>query len=185
MNLVKNRPVLRVVLCGVCLALYFILSIISINTQVIRITIDALPVIFVAIVCGPIDGLAVGLMGSFFSQLYLYGLTITTPLWILPAGIRGLIVGLMFHHKDVRQHKTLWILTVILSGLVVTAINTFVIYLDAKIFEYPSQITYISSISRVITNVITSLIYIYLVPLLTNSLVKAGLLKPKEEKKAS
>lgn len=181
MNLVKNRPVLRLVLCGVCLALYFILSIVSINTQVIKITIDALPVIFIAIVCGPIDGLAVGLLGSFFAQLYLYGLTVTTPLWILPAGIRGLIVGLMFYHKDVRVHKIRWILTVIISGLIVTGINTGVIILDAKIFKYPTQITYISTFMRVLTNIVTSLIYIYLVPLLTNALVKAGLLKPVEE----
>lgn len=185
MNLTRNRPVLKIVLCGVCLALYFVLSIVSVNLQVIKITIDALPVIFVAIVCGPIEGMAVGLTGSFLAQLYLYGITVTTPLWILPAGIRGLIVGLMFKNKDVRTHQVRWILTVILSGLLVTAINTFVIYLDAKIFKYPSQITYISTFGRVLTNIVTSIIYIYLVPLLTNALVKAGLLKSNEEKKQS
>lgn len=182
MHLTRNRPVLRMVICGVCLALYFVLSIISVNTQVIKLTIDALPVIFVAIVCGPVDGMAVGLLGSFFAQLYLYGLTVTTPLWILPAAIRGLIVGLMFRNKDVSKHMTSWILTVIISGLIVTGINTFVIYLDAKIFNYPSQITYVSSIMRILTNIATSIIYIYLVPLLARALVKAGVLKVEEEK---
>ena len=58
-----------------------------------KITVDSLPILVAALLLGPLDGLAVGLIGSFLNQMLTYGLTVTTVLWILPAGIRGLVVG--------------------------------------------------------------------------------------------
>ena len=87
-------------LMALSLALYVALSYASINRQFIKISLTGLPIIFIAVVYGPIEGMLVGGIGEFFCQLVSqYGLTPTTPLWVLPAIVRGLIVGLLFKQK--------------------------------------------------------------------------------------
>ena len=74
-------------------AMFVCLSFISINIgNAMKISVDSLPILVAALLLGPLDGLAVGLVGSFLNQLLTYGLSVTTVLWILPAGLRGLVV---------------------------------------------------------------------------------------------
>ena len=174
MKLKNQSIVFKMTLLGLSLALYIALSFASINLQFIKISMTGLPVIFVAVVYGPIEGMLVGGVGEFIYQLSSYGLTPTTALWILPAVVRGLIVGLMFKQKDVKQHMILWIVTVIICCLTVTVINTFVIWLDAKIFEYPSQLTTITILFRFIGSVASAAIYAVVVPTLFEPLIKQG-----------
>jgi ECF transporter S component (folate family) len=75
-------------------AMFVCLSLVSISLPNMKITLDSLPVLVAAFLFGPLDGLAVGLTGSFLNQMLTYGFTATTLLWILPAGLRGLLVGL-------------------------------------------------------------------------------------------
>ena len=172
---IRNQSIVfKMTLMGLSLALYIALSYASINLQFIKISMTGLPVIFIAVVYGPIEGMLIGGIGEFFYQLGSYGLTPTTALWILPAVVRGLIVGLLFKQKDVKQHLKLWIFTVILCCLAVTAINTFVIWLDAKIFEYPSQLTTITIIFRFVGSIASAVIYALVVPTLFEPLIKQG-----------
>ena len=161
-------------LLGLSLALFIALSFASINLQFIKISLTGLPVIFIAVVYGPIEGALVGGIGEFIYQIASYGLTPTTALWILPAIVRGLIVGFMFKQKDVRKHPVLWIITVIVCCLAVTIINTFVIWLDAKIFEYPSQLTTITILFRFLGSIASAVIYALIVPTLFEPLIKQG-----------
>ena len=161
-------------LLGLNLALFIALSFASINLQFIKISLTGLPIIFIAVVYGPIEGALVGGIGEFIYQLTTYGLTPTTALWILPAVVRGLIVGFMFKQKDVKQHLVLWIITVVVCCLAVTAINTFVIWLDAKIFEYPSQLTQLTILFRFLGSIGSAVIYALIVPTLFEPLIKQG-----------
>ena len=174
MKLKNQSVVFKMTLLGLSLALCIALSFASINLQFIKISLTGLPVIFIAVVYGPLEGALVGGIGEFIYQLSSYGLTPTTALWILPAVVRGLIVGFMFKQKDVKKHLKLWIFTVILCCLAVTLINTFVIWLDAKIFEYPSQLTTITILFRFIGSVASAAIYAVVVPTLFEPLIKQG-----------
>ena len=174
MKLKNQSVVFKMTLLGLSLALYIALSFASINLQFIKISLTGLPVIFIAVVYGPLEGALVGGIGEFIYQLSSYGLTPTTALWILPAVVRGLIVGFMFKQKDVKKHLKLWIFTVILCCLAVTLINTFVIWLDAKIFEYPSQLTTITILFRFIGSVASAAIYAVVIPTLFEPLIKQG-----------
>ena len=174
MKLKNQSAVFKMTLLGLSLALYIALSFASINLQFIKISMTGLPVIFIAVVYGPLEGALIGGIGEFIYQLSSYGLTPTTVLWILPAVVRGLIVGFMFKQKDVKKHIKLWIFTVILCCLAVTAINTFVIWLDAKIFEYPSQLTTITILFRFVGSIASAVIYALIVPTLFEPLIRQG-----------
>ena len=175
MKLKNQSIVFKMTLMGLSLALYVALSYASINLQFIKISMTGLPIIFIAVVYGPIEGMLVGGIGEFFCQLVSqYGLTPTTPLWVLPAVVRGLIVGLLFKQKDVKEHLKLWIFTVVLCCLAVTAINTFVIWLDAKLFQYPSGLTSITILLRFAGSIASAVIYALVVPTLFEPLIKQG-----------
>lgn len=181
MKLRNQSVVFKMTLMALSLALYVALSYASINLQFIKISLTGLPIIFIAVVYGPIEGMLVGGIGEFFCQLVSqYGLTPTTPLWVLPAIIRGLIVGLLFKQKHVKSHLKLWIFTVILCCLAVTGINTFVIWLDAKLFQYPSGLTNITIILRFVGSVASAVIYALIVPALFEPLIKQGKLEVQE-----
>ena len=60
-----------------------------------RFTLAPFPVILCALLYGPVDGLLVGLLGEFLSQvLGPYGLTPTTLLWCVGETVRGGALGL-------------------------------------------------------------------------------------------
>lgn len=175
MKLRNQSVIFKMTLMGLSLALYIALSYASINLQFIKISMTGLPIIFIAVVYGPIEGMLVGGIGEFFCQLVSqYGLTPTTPLWVLPAIVRGLIVGLLFKQKNVKEHMKLWIFTVILCCLTVTGINTFVIWLDAKLFQYPSGLTKITILLRFVGSIASAVLYAIIVPTLFQPLIKQG-----------
>lgn len=173
MKLVNKRPVFRMTFLALNVALYFGLSFVSIRLPGQEITFKGLPLLLVSVVSGPIDGVFVAIFGEFLAQLTsVYGLTPTTPLWILPHVFRALIVGLIMLKKDVEKDRKLWIFSVVLSGIVVTATNSLVIYLDALIMNYPAVLTLITVITRGAASIATSILYAIVIPLLIRPLKK-------------
>lgn len=173
MKIKNTKPIFRIVFLGLCLAFYVVLGFVSIDLKVFKITFISIPILLAAVLYGPIDGLIVGLLGEFICQaISVYGLTPTTPLWVIPPALRGLIVGLLFKNKDVKAHPVRWIITMIVSSLIVTAANTLVIFLDAKIFDYPSGLTAIVVVFRFVGSIVTAAIVGTLVPLLFEALKK-------------
>ena len=81
----------RMILKALFIAMHVALCYVSINFGNMVITAAGLPIIIGAMMFGPISGLEIGLMGSFLNQMLKYGFTATTILWILPAGIKGLL----------------------------------------------------------------------------------------------
>lgn len=170
----------RLAVDALCAAMYVVLSsFVSLNLAGIKISPDALPILLAAILYGPADGLIVGLLGAFIGQLTgPYGLSVTTPLWILPAALRGLLVGLAarsrrFSLKPLRLGALL-----VVTALVVTAVNTGVMWVDCLVFQY-SFVTYSPYIlARVVAAVATSVIFTFLLPPLLKAL---GRKEPKKE----
>ena len=149
MSTKKQFPVKRLVLNGVLIALYVVLGYLRIQIgNSFRISIAPFAVILAALLFGGMDGLIVGFLGEFLSQvLGPYGLTPTTLLWVLPEAARGLLLGCMMLGFDkkhtpgqlLKSKALLWYLACcIVTGLVASALNTFALYVDSKMFGYYS-----------------------------------------------
>lgn len=167
----KNCKTRRLAMDAMLVAMYVVLSMVSIKLPNMKITLDSLPILVAAALLGPIDGMAVGLLGSFINQMLTYGLTVTTPLWILPAGVRGVIVGLCAkrHSFDMGVKETETV--TILSALVVTALNTGVMYVDSVIFGYYSwAYVFGAVIPRVIAGILTAAVFAAILPTLVRVL---------------
>lgn len=182
MKLRKEGVVFKITLLGMCLALFIVLNYASFNVPPFKFSLKGLPVIFIAVVFGPLHAALLGGVGEFFCQLISpYGLTPTTPLWVLPWIVQGIIVGLLFKHKNVKNHIFLWIFTVILCCLVVTGINTFTLWFDAKIFGYNPNLTYVTVPLRFVSSLISAIIYGLLIPVFFEPLIKQGKFETENE----
>lgn len=148
----------RLTLDAMLAALFFALSMFSVDLGFIKFTIAPLAILIAGFLFGPADGAIVGLIGAFLEQLVKYGFSITMPLWILPAVVRGLLVGLLalllrrylfrrtegrFSPAHPKEEAPLFILLTvliaILSAIVVTLFNTVPLYVDFKVFGWSSE----------------------------------------------
>ncbi len=165
----------RLVTIGMLTAMYIVLSLVgTLNLGGMKIiTLDALPIIVGAALFGPVDGLLIGALGSFTNQMITYGFTATTLLWVLPAALRGLMIGLYAKaHKFEMTGLQAQFIT-ILSSLTVTAVNTAVMYIDAIIYQY--SYAYISAliIPRIVAGVVTAIVFAALLPHILKPIKKA------------
>jgi len=162
----------KMCIIAVMAAMFVVLEMLSISTgNSMKITFSGLPVIITSVVFGPVSGMATGLLGSFISQMLRYGFSVTTVLWILPAGVRGLSMGLMFAaFKRRLEWKSIGI-SVIVSSAAVTAFNTLAIFVDSKIYGYYSfDVVFGMTMFRVISSVLTAVVYILVLMPILNAL---------------
>ncbi len=155
----------RLVTNAMLIAMYVVLSLVAtINLGNMKFTLDSLPIIVGAALFGPIDGMLIGLCGSFINQLITWGLGPTTLLWIIPAGVRGLMIGLFakHHNFDMTFKQTQFI--TISSALVVTALNTAVLYADAWIMGYHYAAVFFDVVLRIAAGVIIAFVFATILP---------------------
>lgn len=127
----------RIALVALLSAVHLVLTLtLTVNLGPLRITANGLPILLAGLLYGPMGGMLTGLLGSFISQLLTYGITLTTPLWILPAALRGLLVGFVAKRMNYSLTKGQLTVLVILSSILVTTLNTGAIYLDSVIYGY-------------------------------------------------
>lgn len=183
-----NKNVLRICGDGMLLAIYIVLSILTIKiTPNLQITFTGLAILMACVLYGTPDAILIAFLGSFVAQLRSeYGLTITTPIWMVPPILRAVVFGIiydLFLRKGIRleNKKVLFLVFGILAGLVTTAANTLAIYLDAKIIGYPVSMTFFVSIFRFISSIASSVaITIVCLPIIY-ALRSAGLIHEREE----
>lgn len=135
----------RIALDAVLTALFFALSMLSVEIAGVKLTFVALTILLAALLFGPVDAFLVGFLGAFLEQLLKYGLTPTTLLWVLPEALRGLLFGLCvrllarhFSYERMLVQKKPYVCygASILTGMLVSVMNTLVFYLDAKLYGY-------------------------------------------------
>jgi len=166
----------RLVISAMLIALHVLLSLyLTVRLVNMKITFDALPILLASLLYGPATGCGVGLIGAFLAQLLTYGFTPTTLLWILPAGVRGLIVGAAAKRLDLSNRKNL-LLVIIVSALVVTTINTAVMAIDALLYHYYSRAYVFGALVwRYLAGIVTSVLYAAVLPPLLSHLRAAGI----------
>ena len=139
-----------------------------------KFTFENLPVIIGAMMFGPVDGMLIGLVGTFLYQLIRYGLEPSTVLWIVPYVLSGLFVGLV--SRAFRYNMKIWqiIILMLLNGLLVTGINTACLYIYYKfILLIPTETLLVKLPLKLGISAIKAVAYSFLVPLLIMALKKA------------
>ena len=117
-------------------ALCAVLGFIALDFNVLKITLESFPVNMGALLFGPVDGAVIAFIGSFIYQLLKYGVSATTALWIAPGVISAVLSGWYAKKKDYQLTKMQMVVAVLLAELVVTVLNTGVMYIDAKMYGY-------------------------------------------------
>ncbi len=130
----------RMTVISMLAAMCAVLGAISIDLGNLKITLESIPVILGAALFGPIDGALVGFVGTFVYQVVRYGFSVTTLLWMLPYCVCGLIVGFYAKKRNYNLSVKQMILIVVIAELVITTLNTGVLYIDSKIYGYYSAV---------------------------------------------
>lgn len=185
----KNLAVRRLVLNAVLIALYYALGLWRIPIgNMWRVSVAPFAVILGALAFGPVDGLIVGLMGEFVTQILgPYGLTPTTLLWCLGEAVRGLTLGLfawLVLKKWLVSEKKLSAaqMAMVLCACIFTAIlsslcNTLALYVDSKMFGYYSYaMVFGALIVRLVLSVVISGVLGYVALPVLSALRRAKLL---------
>ena len=150
-----------------------------------KITFEGLPVILAALLCSPMDGAAVGGIGTLLYQLLRYGVTATTPLWILPYILCGLLVGWIGDRCAPEKSFPRLAATVLAGEGLIFLLNTLVIYADSKIYGYYSYAYVFGSFwIRLGICAVKTLLYAAVLPGLLAALRRAGAPRRKTRQRA-
>lgn len=171
----------RLVLNAVLIAIYVVLRFFNIPVgNSFRFTLAPFAVILCALVFGPVDGLIVGFLGEFLSQILgPYGLTPTTLLWCVGESARGISLGLcavLIMKKWLRstqertaKQMTVLLICCVLTGLLAALGQTLALYVDSKMFGYYRyEIVFGVMIWRIVIYALFSAIFGYVsIPIVT------------------
>lgn len=153
-------------LSAMCAALGYL----AIDIGNLKITFESLPILLGALLLGPLDGVAIGGIGTLVYQLLRYGVSATTLLWMLPYVLCGLIVGLYAKKRDFNMTRKRLTVLVFLNELLITVLNTGVLYLDSIIYGYYSSVYIFGTLlPRLIICVAKSVAFAIILPTLINA----------------
>ncbi|MCR5348501.1 MAG: ECF transporter S component [Bacilli bacterium] len=189
-----NQNLQRITLNGVLIGLFLVFGLLRFRIGTfLEIGLGSLVIVLAAVALSPWEAVTIGLIGEFLNQILFsgYGLTPTTPLWILPPAIRGLIIGLValaFARKGdhITKHKVIYFITVLGTALFISGLDTGLLYLDGLIMGYPVHYTWLQTGIRFLTSQVTAVLVAILVLPLHRAI--AFLLPPaakKNEEKGS
>lgn len=179
---VKSKSaLLRLCTNAVLIALVVVFDMLSIRLgNDYKITFGGIPIILCAIIYGPIDAAAVGLLGSFIGQLFTFGVDITTPLWIMPAAVRGLVMGLLFIAFKKSTNVFVLSFEIIVSSIMVSLANTlamYIVFLITTAQTDPSAtytFVFITFIMRIVMGIVSAVIYSAIVQVILLAIKKVG-----------
>ena len=180
-----RKSIVMLATCAVLIAVYIVLGFWTISIGGNKITFEHFPVVLAAVLFGPSGGVLVGGVGELLNQLFTFGLTPTTVLWVLPIVVRGLLVGLAV--KVFRRGISIqgilsqmfpigFFVICIISGIVSSLFNTLALYVDSKMFGYYSfALVFGALVLRLILSAVTSVIIGLCIKPILHALRKAQL----------
>ena len=179
-NIIKYT--LIAVLAALSVGLYFLNIPLSQN---VKITLYALPLLFAGCCFDFKSCLLVGLLTGFVSQLVAYGLSVTTPFWML-APIGWVLVSYLFNRMlKIKQLNVKLMIIVLFSSITATALNTLAMLAECWLMD-DSWYTYAKIATELPARVITMILMIIPYSLLLYPLVnRVGPLYKKHFEKES
>ena len=121
-------------------AMCAVLGVLALDFGNLKITFESVPVLIGALMFGAPDGAAIGFAGTFIYQVICYGFTATTFLWILPYCVCGFLTGWYAKRRGFRLSRGQTIFVVVFAEIMITTLNTGVLYIDSKIYGYYSAV---------------------------------------------
>jgi len=174
-NFNMNITTKQLVLTSVLAAIYVVLSILSVGTNDFKVSIESLAVLTGGITVGPLGGFFVGLVGEFIHQITgPYGVDITTPLWVLPYAIEGLLAGLLVKKEFGNISRKKIIFTILPCEIILTILVTLVNWVSAIVQGWGSWQVIAAMIPlRLTIMLVRIVVYIFVLPLLYSRIKKA------------
>jgi len=170
----KQLTTKRLVIDAMLAAMVAVLGAVAVTTNAFKVTFESFPIILGGLMFGPVDGLLIGGIGTLIYQLLEYGISATTALWILPYCISGLILGLFGKKYNFRNTKKQILIIVVITEFIITILNTGVMYVDARLYNYyfPGFITG-SLALRIGICIVKSIVFGIVTPKITTAVKKA------------
>jgi len=169
-NMKAKRLAIDGMLCAMCAVLGYI----AIDATAFKVTFETVPILLAALMFGPVDGLAVGGIGTLIYQLLKYGVSATTVLWILPYVLMGLLLGLYSKKYNYKNTNKQILVAVILAELLVTVLNTGVMYIDAVMYSYYFKGFITGSLAlRLVICIAKAIVFGIVIPKITTAVKKA------------
>ena len=156
---------------------------IAIETPYFKFNFASLPIMLAAMLFGPVEGMVVGLLGEFIAQITgPYGLAPTTVLYVAPAAIRGVVVGLgtVWCRQTGRriESRPVACYAICIAGAVLTTLgNTVSIWLESVMYhtEFMVHIPFLPG--RFATGIATAVIMTTVCIPLVHALRRSGVVK--------
>lgn len=164
-------------------AMCTVLGMVALDFISMKITFESLPILIGALLFGPVDGTAIGLLGTLLYQLLRYGVSATTLLWMLPYGICGLLVGLYAVRRKFDFTRGQLMGITVANELLITALNTGVIYVDSMIYGYYSKaVVFGMLVPRIALSIGKGIVFAVILPYLLQAARKALRMETPGEK---
>lgn len=174
MKMNTRKLTINAMLAAMCAVLGYI----AIDLGNIKITFESLPVFVSALLFGPVDGIVVGTIGTLIYQLLRYGVTATTLLWMLPYAVGGLIVGMASKKQGFAMSDRRTAAVIIIAELVITLLNTGIIYIDSKLYGWYYPALIVGSLAvRLAVCIVKGIVFGTFIPMLIKALRKRGISK--------
>lgn len=171
--ILKNNKTFKLVIDAMLAAMVAVLGYISIDATVFKITFESLPIFIGAFLLGPIDGMLIGGVGTLIYQLLRYGFAYTTVLWMLPYIVAGLLCGLIAKSDKFNTSKLKFIVVTLCAELLISVLNTGVIFLDSKINHYYYAGIILGSLAlRIVVAVAKGIVFGAILPYLLSAIKK-------------
>ena len=140
----KKNIIKKMALASVMAAFAIVLNLISVRSDTSLYTIYALPLLLAGILYGPLVGFYAGLATGIIVQLFTYGITPTTVLWILAPTAWGLISGFISYLFSYKITKPKVIINIAICTLSVLILNTLAQILDGLYYQYSTAFVWIN-----------------------------------------
>ncbi len=134
----KKNYVKNLCISAVLAALFVALELLSANLGKLvfldnyQIPISCFPLILASVMVGPIWGTAVGVVGSFVSQLF-FGLSWSTIVWMIPTICYSLSVALLFLLFNKSYKSYVLGIEFLFSSLLLSSLNLLAMYFDINV----------------------------------------------------
>ena len=178
----KKTLLFKICLTAIFAAIYVLLDMLSLKFgNYLQISINALPIIIVAVFFGPGYAMCTGFIGEFLCQILSYGFMFpATFWWTLPAVLRGFSTGIIFIAFK-RSDKILPLsINIICSSILVSALNTFILIFESKILGYYAiTVSTAFFVTRLTSSLATAIVMIIIIYPILKALKKTKFLRSK------
>ena len=134
----ENSDTTQLTINAMLAALCAVLGYVSLEMGNFKLTFESVPVLMAALMYGPVSGALVGGVGTFIYQILRYGITVTTPLWIMPYVMAGFTVGLYAKKHNFSSTNKQLMLIIICAQLLIFVVNTASLTIDSLVYGYYS-----------------------------------------------